>query len=113
MRSYEYQWSRSLLDLYRRSLFQSNKIFSSKAAGPIKAKFQAKPLLVRETKFCSNDLGHMTKMATMPIYDKTPLKIIFWNQKLNDIEMWYRRLGPVPNKDCSNDAPCLIYKFAP
>ena len=26
------------------------------------------------TKVCSNSLDHMTKMAAMPIYDKSPLK---------------------------------------
>ena len=26
---------------------------------------------------CSNDPGHVTKMAAMPIYDKIPLKTIF------------------------------------
>ena len=29
------------------------------------------------TKVCSNDPGHMTKMAAMPIYGKNPLKIFF------------------------------------
>ena len=28
-------------------------------------------------KVCSNDAGHMTKMATTPIYGKNPLKIFF------------------------------------
>ena len=31
----------------------------------------------RGTKVCSNGPGHMTKMATMPIYGKNPLKIFF------------------------------------
>ena len=30
-----------------------------------------------ETKVCSNGLGHMTKMAAMPIYGKNPKKIFF------------------------------------
>ena len=29
---------------------------------------------------CSNDPGHLTKMATAPIYGKGPLKM-FWIQK--------------------------------
>ena len=35
----------------------------------------------RGTKVCSNDPGHMTKLAAMPIYDKKPLKIFFSRTK--------------------------------
>ena len=40
---------------------------------PTEAKFHVEPQWVwdRGTKVCSNGLGHMTKMATMPIYGKT------------------------------------------
>ena len=33
--------------------------------------------LGRGTKFCSRHVGHMTKMAPMPIYGKNPSKIFF------------------------------------
>ena len=33
------------------------------------------------TKVCSNDPGHMTKMAAMPIYGKKNLKIFFFGTK--------------------------------
>ena len=33
--------------------------------------------LGRGTKVCSRHLGHMTKMAAMPIYGKNPSKIFF------------------------------------
>ena len=37
-------------------------------------------------KVCSNGPGHMTKMATMPIYGKTILKnLLHWNQKADDL----------------------------
>ena len=36
-------------------------------AWPIEAKFHAEPLWARGTKAYSNGLGHMTKMAAMPI----------------------------------------------
>ena len=55
---------------------QCSKIFSE-TAGPIKAKFYVKPPWVGGTIFCSRHLGHMTKMATMPIYGKNPSKIFF------------------------------------
>ena len=46
-----------------------SKIFSE-AAWPIKAKFYVDPLWEEGTKVCINGPGHMTKMATMPIYGK-------------------------------------------
>ena len=54
---------------------QCSKIFFSETAGPIKAKFYVEPPWVGGTIFCSRHLGHMTKMATTPIYGKNPSKI--------------------------------------
>ena len=45
------------------------------------------------TKVFSNGLGHMTKMAAMPIYDKTLKNLLLLNQKSDDIETWYAALG--------------------
>ena len=42
-----------------------------------------------ETKVCLRGLGHMTKMAAMPICSKNP----FQNQKANDLVAWYVALG--------------------
>ena len=53
---------------------QCSKIFFSETAGPIKAKFYVEPPCVGGTIFCSGHLGHMTKMATTPIYCKNPSK---------------------------------------
>ena len=47
-----------------------SNIFSSETTGPIEAKFHMEPPWDGRTKVCSNDPGHMTKMATMPIYGK-------------------------------------------
>ena len=44
------------------------------------------------TKVCSNGPGHMTKMATMPIYGKN-LKKIFFSGSSDDLETWYAALG--------------------
>ena len=73
-----YSWSgvrpsASVVRRHRRS--QCSKIFFSKTASPIKAKFYVEPPWVRGTIFCSRHLGHMTKMAAMPIYGKNPSKI--------------------------------------
>ena len=64
------------------SVFQTLQITS-----PHKPLGQSKPNLIwschgpRETKVCLPHLGHMTKMAAMPIYGKNPLKIIFSRTK--------------------------------
>ena len=45
-----------------------SKIFFSETAWPIKVKFYVEPPWEGGTKVCINGLGHMTKMATMPIW---------------------------------------------
>ena len=57
------------LSFVRRPFTFSN-IFSSETAWPIKAKFYDEPPWEKGTKVCINGLGHMTKMAAMPIYGK-------------------------------------------
>ena len=47
-----------------------SNIFSSETAWPTKAKFYVEPPWGGGTKVYINDPGHMTKMATMPIYGK-------------------------------------------
>ena len=48
----------------------------------------------RLAKIYTNCTGHMTKMATMPIYGKKPFKyILLWNQKANGLGTWYVALG--------------------
>ena len=42
---------------------------------------------------CSNGPGHMTKMATMPIYGKNLKKNLLRNQKADDLETWYAASG--------------------
>ena len=42
----------------------------SETTGPIEAKFHMEPPWDGGMKVCSNGHGHMTNMATMPIYDK-------------------------------------------
>ena len=61
----------------RRTSSTISNIFFSETAGPIKAKFYLEPPWVGGTKVCSRHLGHMTKMAAMPIYGKNPSKIFF------------------------------------
>ena len=68
----EYQRSGSLIDLNQNlpdSIFLN--FFSSIATRPIEIKFHMEPPWDGGTKACSNGPGHMTKLADMPIYDKT------------------------------------------
>ena len=44
--------------------------FSSETSGWISTKFHIQPPGPLGKKSCSNDLGHMTNMAAMPIYGK-------------------------------------------
>ena len=71
-----YQWSGVRPASVRRRP-QCSNIFFSKTAWQIKAKFYVEPPWVGGTKFCSRHLGHMTKMAAMPIYGENPSKIFF------------------------------------
>ena len=49
---------------------QCSKIFFSKTAWPIKAKFYVELPWVRGTNVCSRHVGHMTKMVATPKYGK-------------------------------------------
>ena len=72
MKVYEYPRSRSFTDLCSRSLrFHQFQTFLSNPMGLIKAKFHVEHPWEREAKVCSNGPGHMSKMATMPIYGRT------------------------------------------
>ena len=69
-----------------------SNVFSSETAWPIKAKFYVEPPWEGGTKVCINGPGHMTKMATTPIYGKT-LKNLLQNQKSYDLETWHVESG--------------------
>ena len=77
MNFYKYQRSRSFTDLCPGCLRFNIFNFSSKTAGLIETKFHVEPVWDEELKVCAWNLGHMTKMATMPFYGKNPLKIFF------------------------------------
>ena len=81
---------------------QCSKIFFSKTAWPIKAKFYVEPPWVGGTKICSRHLGQMTKMASTPI--KNPFKIFSRNgwPIFTKLGIYW---GPQPIIVCSNDDP--------
>ena len=71
MKLSEYQRSRPFFDLVQRSLrFQSLNLFFSKTVGQFGTKVHMKAWGRIRMKIYTNELGHMTNMATMPIYGK-------------------------------------------
>ena len=52
------------------SPFTISNDFSSETTGPIVIQFHLQPPGPSGQKICSNGLGHMTRMAAMPIYCK-------------------------------------------
>ena len=78
---------------YPRSLeFHQFQTFPSNPMVPIEAKFHVEPPWEWEAKICSNGPGHVSKMAAMPIYDKT-FNLLLWNILADVLETWYTALG--------------------
>ena len=95
-----------------RRRLKCSKIFFSKTAWPIKAKFYVEPPWVGGTKVCSWHLGHMTKIAAMPIYGKNPSKIFFSRTGgpiFTKLGMKHRGLQPIIV--CSNDDPGVTLTY--
>ena len=67
--------------------------YSSETAWLIEDKFHLELSLDKRTKVYSNGPGHMTKMATMPIYGKNLNNLLLWNRKADDLETWYTASG--------------------
>ena len=71
MKLSEYQRSRSFFDLGQRSLrFQSSNLFFTETVGRFGTKAHMKALVSMGMKIYTNELGHMTNMAAMPICGK-------------------------------------------
>ena len=58
-----------------------------------------------------NGLGHMTKMATMPIYGKNLKNLLLQNQKSYDLETWHVALRTQALQVCINDDPGLTLTY--
>ena len=56
--------------------------------------------------------GHLTKMATMPIYGKNPLKI-FFSRTVSQmtLKLGRQQKGPEPCKNLKNDEPGLTLTY--
>ena len=94
MNLYAYQRLRSFFDLGPRTLRSTfSNFFFWETVWPTEAKFYVQPPLDGETKVWTNSLGHMTKMAAMPIYGKNSKSHLLLDQKVDDLESWYAALG--------------------
>ena len=59
------------IDLYSENC---SNVFSSETTGPIGAKFHMDPQWIGGMEVCLPHLGHISKLAAMPIYGKNPFK---------------------------------------
>ena len=66
-------------------VFTFSNVFSSGTTGPIEVKFHVEPPWDGGTKVCIWGLGHMTKMAAMPIYGKKPFKNLLIRNRWADL----------------------------
>ena len=90
---------------------QHKQTIFSELTGPIKAKFHVGIQWDRGMKVCSNDASHVTKMATMPIYGKNPLKIFSKTYRPMTFKLDIQLRGLKPFKVCSNDDPWLTLTY--
>ena len=63
------------------------------------------------TKVYMNGPGHMTKMATMPIYGKNLKNLLLQNQKPYDLESWHVASRTQALKVYINDDPGLTLTY--
>ena len=78
-------------------------IVSSETTWPIELKFHMKTPYDRLAKIYTNCTGHLTKMATIPIYGKNPLNILFsGTKKPICLGTWYVALGMLALPDLQN-----------
>ena len=87
-----------------------SKILFSETAWPIKAKFYVEPAWGGGTKVCINGPGHMTKMATTPIYVKT-FKIFSRTGSPMILKFGMQHRGLKFNKVCINGDPGLTLTY--
>ena len=75
MKLSECQRSRSFYDLGQRSLrFQTKYLYFTETVWRFGTKIHMKAEVRMGMIICTNELGHMTNMATMPIYGKNRKK---------------------------------------
>ena len=78
--------------------FKENPCVGTDASTPFK--------YIGATKVCSNVPSYTTKMVIMPIYSKTPSKIVCGTKNKDDLGHWYVTLGRF--KIVSNDVLIIV-----
>ena len=104
---YEYQRSVSLTLVQDHSDSTFSNCFTIVTAGPIEAKFFVESPWDKGTKVCSNNSGHMTKVAAMPIYGKNLKNLLLLIQKAHDLETWYATSGTQVLQNLFTWRPCV------
>ena len=67
---------------------------------------------IKQTKIYKNDLGHLTKMAAMPIYGKNPSKIFFSGASGSiSLNLSVKHLALKPIIVCQNDDPGMTLTY--
>ena len=95
MKVCEYSRSMLFLDLGPRSFINENEnLLFSRTTGSFLTKFCMLAFRFMEMKICKYNVGHMIKMAAMPVYCKNSLKNPLPRNQRNDYkETWYEASG--------------------
>ena len=72
---------------------QCSNVFFYSATWPFVVKLHIEHPLEEGTKVCINGQGHMTKMATIPIYDKNLYKASSLEPGVYDLKLYMQHLG--------------------
>ena len=86
------KYTNASLSVIVRHPFTLSKTSSQKSLDRL-VRFYMKHLCFPGTKVYVIHPGHMTKMATMPMYGKNPLNILLQNHKSDDLETWHTAKG--------------------
>ena len=78
-------------------------IVSSETTRPFELKFHMKTPYDRLAKIFTNCTGDMTKMATTPIYGKTPLNVFSGTKRPMALGLCMLHWGYGPYQICTND----------
>ena len=87
-------------------------IVSSETTRPFELKFHMKTPYDRLAKTYTNCTGHMTKMATTPIYGKNPVNVFYSGTKRPmALGLGMKHLGCGPYQICINDESRLTLTY--
>ena len=101
LNEYKYKRSRSFFGLGQRSLrYQNENLIFSGTVRSFETNVHIKPYGRMRMKIYTNEFGHMTRMAPMPIYGTG---LLLQNHWTNGLGTWDVVLGTEYHQHCSND----------